>query len=62
MEKLKPCSFCGASAIGHKHGEAYMISCNHFYVSQTEPRCGAAIVLPTEKEAAKAWNRRYLND
>lgn len=55
--KLKPCPFCGASAILWKRNGEVRIDCSKWSASDKSTHF-VGIGARTEEEAIEAWNRR----
>ena len=62
MTKLKPCPFCGSTAVDVEYKFAlrtfYYVVCNY-----NNGGCGASSgICTTEEEAVWVWNRRVKKD
>lgn len=58
---LRPCPFCGGSAIMYEHDPYRGELSGQKQTTVLCHGCGARIVKATEEEAARAWNRRDGN-
>lgn len=55
---LRPCPFCGGSAIMYEHDPYRGELCDQKQTTVLCTGCGARIVKATAEEAEKAWNKR----